>query len=74
MKKGQRTVAQHRANKTALVSYGVMNVILVACYLLEVVKNSRTIGYFAVFCVLALVPWIVSAVIYKKNQASELIK
>lgn len=74
MKKEQQALAQQRANKTALVSYGVMNVILVACYLLEVVKKSRTVGYFAVFCVLALAPWIVSALIYKKNRASDLIK
>ena len=74
MKKEQQVSAQQRANKTALVSYGVMNFILIACYLLEVVKKSRTIGYFAVFCVLAIVPWLVSGLIYKKNRASELIQ
>ena len=50
----QRASAMERANKTALVSYGVMNVILIACYLIEVVKKSRTPGYFAVFCALKL--------------------
>ena len=74
MRKGQKVSAQQRANKTALVSYGVMNFILIACYLLEVIKKSRTIGYFAVFCVLAIVPWVVSGLIYKKNRASELIQ
>ena len=74
MKKEHQVSAQQRANKTALVSYGVMNFILIACYLLEVVKKSRTIGYFAVFCVLAIVPWLVSGLIYKKNRASELIQ
>lgn len=37
-------MTRHRANKTALVSYGVMDAILVACYLLEVVKNNRAVG------------------------------
>lgn len=35
--KEQRIPAKQRANKTALVCYGVMNFILIACYLLEVV-------------------------------------
>lgn len=72
--KEQRVSAKQRANKTALVCYGVMNFILIACYLLEVIKKSRTVGYFAIFCVLALVPWLVSGLIYKKNQTSELIQ
>ena len=74
MSKGQKVSAQQRANKSALISYGVMNFILIACYLLEVVKKSRTFGYFAVFCVLAIVPWMVSGLIYKKNRASQLIQ
>lgn len=74
MKREQQVSAQQRANKTALVSYGVMNFILIACYLLEVIKKSRTVGYFAVFCVLAIVPWLISGLIYKKNQASEMIQ
>ena len=74
MKKGEQISAQQRANKTALVSYGVMNIILIACYLLEVIKKSRSIGYFSVFCVLAVVPWLISVLIYKKNRTSELIQ
>ena len=70
----QRALAKQRANKTALVCYGVMNFILIACYILEVVKKSRTIGYFAVFCVLALIPWLISGAIYRKNRISELIQ
>lgn len=72
--KEQQVPAQQRANKTALVCYGVMNFILIACYLLEVIKKSRTVGYYAVFCVLAIVPWLVSGLIYMKNRASELIR
>ena len=47
MSKGQKVSAQQRANKSALISYGVMNFILIACYLLEVVKKSRTFGFDA---------------------------
>lgn len=74
MEREQRISAQQRANKNALVCYGVMNFILIACYLLEVVKKSRTVSYFAVFCILAVVPWLISGLIYKKNKTSELIR
>lgn len=72
--KEQQVPAQQRANKTAMVSYSVMNFILIVCYLLEVIKKSRTVGYFAAFCILAIVPWLISGLIYKKNRASELIQ
>lgn len=74
MKREQQVSAQQRANKTAMVSYSVMNFILIACYLLEVIKKSRTVGYFAVFCILAIVPWLICGLIYKKNRSSELIQ
>ena len=74
MSRGQQVSARQRANKSALVSYGVMNFILIACYLLEVIKKSRTIGYFAVFCVLAIVPWLISGFLYKRDRDTKLIQ
>lgn len=74
MKKDQQISSQQRANKTALVSYGVMNFILIACYLIEVLKKSRTVGYYTVFCILAVIPWLISGLIYRKNRSSELIQ
>ncbi|MBO5247203.1 MAG: hypothetical protein J6B28_08100 [Eubacterium sp.] len=67
-------LARQRANKTAMGSYSVMTFILIACYLLEVLKKSRTVQYFAVFCTLAIVPWIVNQIIYRKNRDSGLIQ
>lgn len=66
----QKATAQSRANKTAIWLYGIMNLVLVICYAVEVMKKSRTIGYFAVFCVLAVVPWLVSFLIYLRDHAS----
>ena len=70
----QSTMARRRANKTALILYGVMNLVLILCYLLEVVKKSRTVGYFIVFCLLAAIPWVISALIYRKAPTSEVIQ
>lgn len=63
-----------RSNISILLGYGLMNVILVICYLLEVLKGSRTISYYIIFCILALLPFLVTVVEYKHNPESEKIK
>lgn len=62
-----------RANGTSVFSYALMNIVLVVCYLIEVIKGSRDIPYYIIFCVLALVPLIACFVIYKKNHDSPII-
>ncbi|MDE6714797.1 MAG: hypothetical protein K2K20_13815, partial [Lachnospiraceae bacterium] len=59
-----------RANGTSVIAYGLMNIVLVICYLVEVIKGSRDIPYYIVFCALALIPLIACIIIYKKNQDS----
>ena len=63
-----------RSNISILLGYGLMNVILVICYLLEVLKGSRTISYYIIFCILALLPFLVTIAEYKHNPESEKIK
>ena len=71
----QRRISDmQRCNKTAIIAYSVITVALAATYLIEVIKGSRTIGYYAVFCLLALVPCIACIVIYKKDNESERMK
>lgn len=63
-----------RSNISILLGYGLMNAILVICYLLEVLKGSRTISYYIIFCILALLPFLVTVAEYKHNPESEKIK
>lgn len=63
-----------RSNISILLGYGLMNFILVICYLLEVLKGSRTISYYIIFCILALLPFLVTVAEYKYNPESEKIK
>lgn len=71
----QRRISDmHRCNKTAIIAYGIITLALIAAYLIEVIKGSRTIGYYAVFCLLALLPFITCFVMYKKDRESERMK
>lgn len=63
-----------RCNGAALFAYGLMNAILVICYLLEVIKKSRTISYFLVFSLLALVPFCICLFSYRKDYETLTIK
>ncbi len=62
-----------RANGTSVIAYALMNIVLVICYLVEVIKGSRDIPYYIVFCALALIPLIACIVIYKKDHNSTVI-
>lgn len=74
-KKGNQVLSDiAQANAVALRCYLIIAVILILAYLLEFIKNSRTIGYFVVFTLLALVPLFVSFWMNKKNPESTVIK
>ncbi|MDE5932284.1 MAG: hypothetical protein K2H40_07370, partial [Lachnospiraceae bacterium] len=56
-------------NKAAVFCHTVLAAILLAAYAVEVFKGSRTIGYYAVFAVLALAPVIAEWILYHRNPA-----
>lgn len=65
---------EHRVNATAMFCYAILMVILIAAYLLEVIKKSRTIPYFIVFVILAVLPYVVCKIMLHKNKESEQVK
>lgn len=62
------------SNRATMAAYSIMNLILVVCYLLEVIKHSRTVGYFVVFCIFALVPYALCLALYLKNKGTPALK
>ncbi len=61
-------------NRTAITAHSIIGLVLFAAYAIELMKGSRTLGYFAVFSVLCLVPLLAEFIIYKKNKESGAIK
>lgn len=61
-------------NNTAIKGHTIIDFVLFAAYLLEVLKGSRTIGYFAVFALLTVAPVAVEWLIYSRNPESGVIK
>ena len=58
------------ANRTLFGCYLIISVVLDLAYLVEVVKGSRDLEYYAVFLAVSLVPLFLSFLLYWKNQDS----
>lgn len=61
-------------NRTAIIGHTVIDTVLVLAYALELFKGARTVGYFAVFALLCIVPVVLEWVLYKKNPESKAIE
>ena len=63
-----------RSNAACKFCFTLLNVVLVLCYIVEVVKGSRTILYFAVFATLGIVPVIIANLVYRKDKESKSLR
>ena len=63
-----------KVNKVTLLCHGIIGGLLSAAYLLEVLKGSRTIGYWLIIFFLSLAPVIVEMLIYKNNPESSILR
>ena len=69
-----KSVADQSKNKTALIGICIMNVILAGAYLLEVLKDTRSIASYCVVAALCFGPTIAGLIIYHINKQSALIR
>jgi methyl-accepting chemotaxis protein len=62
------------ANQVLMRCYIVITAVLDIAYLIEVIKGSRTIGYYAVFFVIGIIPLVISGMLYLKNKDSNAVR
>lgn len=72
--KQKRIPEMQRINKAVLIQYAILTIILLAAYILEFVKGSRTLPYTLIFMFFDLVPFLNFAASYKKNPESKNLK
>lgn len=63
-----------RANTGSVIIYAILVVILEISYLIEVLKGNRTIGYFIVLSILAVVPYLMCLFLYRVDEEDQKIK
>lgn len=52
-------------NKTTMISWLSIIVVLVTAYAVEVLRHERTVGYFIIFDIIMILPWLVVFAMYK---------
>ena len=62
------------ANKPAVITLTVICSIISLAYVLEVVKGARTIGYVVLTVVLAMLPVVISWILYNSDKNNESLK
>ncbi len=61
-------------NRSIILAWTVINVVLLVAYLGEVIKGTRTLSYVLVFACVAFLPEIISVIVYKKSSHSHAFK
>ena len=61
-------------NRTAVACHTVIVAVLVLAYLIEVLKGSRTIGYYAVFSLIAILPVMAEFFLYMRKPSDGRLK
>lgn len=61
-------------NKATMICYCMMNIVLAGAYILEFVKELRSVGYVALMLMLTLVPAVGVIVLYFLNKANNINK
>lgn len=64
----------HRMNKSALITYSILTIILLFAYILEFAKGDRTLGYTLIFGAIDVIPYMVFVALYIKNRKSKILK
>ncbi len=68
------SVAEQGKNKSSLTGVTIMYIIIAAAYLLEVFKNTRSVGSYCIVAALCLIPCISAIVVYNRKKDSELVR
>lgn len=61
-------------NRSLLIGWTAINIILAVSYLVEVLKGTRTIGYVLLFILVTALPEIIAAIIYRQKTESAALK
>lgn len=64
----QPDIANASRNQSALVGVCIMNVILLAAYLIEYIKGARSLPSFAIVAAVCILPSVISLFIYTRRQ------
>lgn len=69
-----KELAEQGKNKAAMVGVFIMNIVLAAAYLLEVIKGARTVTSYGIIVLFCTIPCVLALILYKRKKDSGLIR
>lgn len=66
--------SQSKINKTLLIGWDIICVVLTAAYLIQFIKGDRSFVYFLAFMLLCWGPMIICFILYRRNSGSDRIR
>ena len=63
-----------RINKVTLLCHAILDGLIAVAYLIEVLKGSRDLSYYAMIAVLTVVPIIIEVMMFKRNPESAMLR
>ena len=63
-----------RNNALTIIGYLIYAIVILGCYFVEVIKGSRTIGYYAIVFALTVLPLGVMYYFYRMDHSGEIIR
>lgn len=69
-----KLIEKQYVNKTAIICHVIIEVVLLAAYLIEVLKGARSIGYYLTFVGIIILSTAGELTIYRKNAESEKVR
>ena len=67
-------IADGEKNRTVCIGMTIINVVLALAYLLEVVKEQRTVGFYCIILLLTLVPTVAGWLLYMRRKDCPLLR
>ena len=67
-------IADGAKNKTVCIGMTIINVVLALAYLLEVVKQERTMGFYSVILLLTIAPTVVGWLLYMRRKDCPILR
>lgn len=62
-----------RINKIAIICHSIIDLVLLAAYLLEWMKGSKSAGYFMIIAAFTILPVLAEIIIFRINKSSNVI-
>ena len=63
-----------RINKVTLLCHAILDGLIAVAYLIEVIKGSRDLSYYAMIALLTVVPVVIEIMMFKQNPESAILR